>query len=233
MLFARMRRTSHAVVQSDDFLVSRFRSIKRHFREKTKQARDMSSVASHPLQSPSTLMLPYGYQIDLDFIKYCENLSQPDQSDVELQRRQRRRQRQSMEVMLGIQLEMQNQMDQLSEIWERKPPEPPPRTHHHPPMETLIVPHMIRHRRQSDLTSWDRSLNDVVDDFEKTLERSKKGKDRMNRSRTREYDETGKCRLWQRPRDPKNIFSHLYLVLSNRLLSADKPKTPGRRHNCH
>jgi KN motif len=138
-------------------------------------------------------MLPFGYQIDLDFIKYIENLSQPDQNDVELQRRQRRRQRQSMEVMLGIQLEMQNQMDQMSEIWERKPPEPPPRTHLHLPIETPIVPHMMRHRRQSDLTSWDRSLNDVVDDFEKTLERSKKSKDKTNRSRAREDDEAGEC----------------------------------------
>lgn len=134
-------------------------------------------------------MLPYGYQIDLDFIKYCENLTQPDQSDVELQRRQRRRQRQSMEVMLGIQLEMQSQMDELSEIWERKPPEPPPRTHHHLRMETPIVPQMKHQRRQKELTSWDRSLNDVVDDFEKTLERSKKGKDRANRSRAREEEE--------------------------------------------
>ena len=140
-----------------------------------------SSVISPPPQSPSCYMLPYGYQIDLDFIKYCENLTQPDHTDVELQRRQRRRQRQSMEVMLGIQLEMQNHMDQLSNIWEKQPPEPPPRTHHHL-MESPIIPfYMIQQSRQPNMTSWDPSLNDVVDDFEKTLERSKKSKRQENR----------------------------------------------------
>lgn len=126
-------------------------------------------------------MLPYGYQIDLDFIKYCENLTQPDPTDAELQRRQRRRQRQSMEVMLGIQMEMQQQMDQMNDFWERKPPEPPPRTHIHS-IESPIVPYYAKHRKhETRSTQWDPSLNDVVDDFEKTLERSKKGKDKENR----------------------------------------------------
>lgn len=43
---------------------------------------------------------PYGYHIDLDFVKYCEelavNAAQPNA------RRDRRRKRQSIEVMLGI-----------------------------------------------------------------------------------------------------------------------------------
>lgn len=143
----------------------------------------MSSAITHPPrpQSPSCLMLPYGYQIDLDFIKYCENLTQPDQSDAELQRRQRRRQRQSMEVMLGIQMEMQHQMDQLSDIWERKPPEPPPRTHHHQ-IESPIVPYYMKHQKhETENAKWDPSMNDVVNDFEKTLERSKKGKEKDSR----------------------------------------------------
>lgn len=131
-------------------------------------------------QSPSCYMLPYGYQIDLDFIKYCENLTQPDPTDAELQRRQRRRQRQSMEVMLGIQLEMQQQMDQLNDFWERKPPEPPPRTHIHQ-IESPIVPYYAKQRKYEAGTKWDPSLHDVVDDFEKTLERSKKGKEKENR----------------------------------------------------
>lgn len=145
----------------------------------------MSSVATQPhrSQSPSCLMLPYGYQIDLDFIKYCENLTQIDPNDAELHRRQRRRQRQSMEVMLGIQMEMQNQMDELSDIWEKKPPEPPPRTHHHHQIESPIVPYFMNHQNhQPEAAKWDSSLNDVVDDFEKTLERSKKGKDKENRT---------------------------------------------------
>ena len=145
----------------------------------------MSSTLTHPprTQSPSCLILPYGYQIDLDFIKYCENLTQPDQTDAELQRRQRRRQRQSMEVMLGIQMEMQQQMDQLSDIWERQPPQPPPRTHHHHhSIESPIVPYYMKHQKhQTSSTKWDPSLYDVVDDFERTLERSKKGKENENR----------------------------------------------------
>lgn len=144
----------------------------------------MSSAVSRPPPSPSSslLMLPYGYQIDLDFIKYCENLTHPNLSDAELQRRQRRRQRQSMEVMLGIQMEMQNQMDELHDFWERKPPEPPPRTHHHH-IESPIVPfYMKQQKRQPNMSSWDPSLNDVVDDFEKTLERSNSKREKGRRS---------------------------------------------------
>ena len=144
----------------------------------------MSSVVTQnrSSQSPTYFMLPYGYQIDLDFIKYCENLTQLDPTDAELQRRQRRRQRQSMEVMLGIQMEMQNQMDELNDFWEQKPPPPPPRTHHHYQVESPIIPRVKHQNRQADVSRWDSSLNDVVDDFEKTLERSKKGKDKENRS---------------------------------------------------
>lgn len=144
----------------------------------------MSSVVTQKSssQSPTYFMLPYGYQIDLDFIKYCENLTQLDPTDAEIQRRQRRRQRQSMEVMLGIQMQMQNQMDEVSEFWDRKPPAPPPRTHHHYQMESPIVPRFFNQNRHSEVANWDSSLNDAVDDFEKTLERSKKGKDKENRT---------------------------------------------------
>lgn len=86
-----------------------------------------------------------------------------------------------MEVMLGIQLEMQQQMDQLNDFWEKKPPEPPPRTHIHA-IESPIVPYYAKQRKHdTESTKWDPSLNDVVDDFEKTLERSKKGKEKENR----------------------------------------------------
>lgn len=121
--------------------------------------------------TPSTYHLPYGYQIDLDFIRYCENLNNVDPTTAELQRRHRRRQRQSMEVMLGIQLEMQQQMNESGEFWDKKPPEPPVRTHSHH-VESPIVPKLT-----SRVTQWDPALSDVVSDFERTLERSKKGKE--------------------------------------------------------
>lgn len=62
-------------------------------------------------------------------------------------------------------------MNEYGEIWEKKPPEPPPRTHSHT-VESPIVP-----RLNSRVTQWDPALSDVVSDFERTLERSKKGKE--------------------------------------------------------
>lgn len=124
----------------------------------------MSLASAH---AASCLKLPYGYQIDLDFIKYCESLTNPDSSELEFKRRQKRRQRQSMEVMLGIQKEMQDEMDRLSEIWEKpdNPPKPPPRSHSHHP----TVSSRVDYKNQQKC---DESLIEAVDDFEKTLERS-------------------------------------------------------------
>jgi isopropylmalate/homocitrate/citramalate synthase len=46
---------------------------------------------------------PYGYHIDLDFVRYCESVSQEaDRTGSIKRRKDRRRQRQSMEVLLGI-----------------------------------------------------------------------------------------------------------------------------------
>ena len=45
---------------------------------------------------------PYGYHIDLDFVRYCESLANAKPSEEELQRRSRRRSRKSMEFMLGL-----------------------------------------------------------------------------------------------------------------------------------
>ncbi|SPP75527.1 KN motif and ankyrin repeat domain-containing protein 2 isoform X2 [Drosophila guanche] len=45
---------------------------------------------------------PYGYHIDLDFVRYCEALAQAKPSEEEQRRRDRRRSRKSMEVMLGF-----------------------------------------------------------------------------------------------------------------------------------
>ncbi|XP_030377825.1 KN motif and ankyrin repeat domain-containing protein 2 isoform X2 [Scaptodrosophila lebanonensis] len=45
---------------------------------------------------------PYGYHIDLDFVRYCEALANAKPSEEELRRRDRRRSRKSMEFMLGF-----------------------------------------------------------------------------------------------------------------------------------
>ncbi len=59
---------------------------------------------------------PYGYHIDLDFVRYCETLASVVPSDGELKRRDRRRQRKSMEVMLGFEQIMQ--MQQITPVIE-------------------------------------------------------------------------------------------------------------------
>lgn len=48
---------------------------------------------------------PYGYHIDLDFVKYCEEIasSAGQINGMRNSRRDRRKHRQSMEVMLGLQ----------------------------------------------------------------------------------------------------------------------------------
>lgn len=70
-------------------------------------AMEKSKVAAQQLNSSAKLKkcscCPYGYHIDLDFIRYCEELAangkQP--TDTQLERRNKRRQRKSLEVMLG------------------------------------------------------------------------------------------------------------------------------------
>lgn len=49
---------------------------------------------------------PYGYHIDIDFVRYCEAVALAELSDGQRQRRYRRRQRKSMEVLLGLELTM-------------------------------------------------------------------------------------------------------------------------------
>ncbi|XP_037955774.1 KN motif and ankyrin repeat domain-containing protein 1 isoform X2 [Teleopsis dalmanni] len=53
---------------------------------------------------------PYGYHIDLDFVRYCESLANAKPSEEELRRRANRRSRISMEFMLG--------MESLFEQWD-------------------------------------------------------------------------------------------------------------------
>lgn len=66
----------------------------------------MSHSFTSPRHGPSCWCCPYGYHIDLDFVRYCEGLTQepkkPGASQSQQQRRDRRRQRRSMEVMLGF-----------------------------------------------------------------------------------------------------------------------------------
>lgn len=46
---------------------------------------------------------PYGYHIDLDFVRYCETIEKHSERTGSIKRRRdRRRQRQSMDMLLGL-----------------------------------------------------------------------------------------------------------------------------------
>ncbi|KAK4324357.1 hypothetical protein Pmani_004984 [Petrolisthes manimaculis] len=89
---------------------------------------------------------PYGYHIDLDFVRYCETVTQGSKNDnptlrqLKKLKRARRRQTKSMEVLLGLDPGQKNDQQQTKlEIIEeppksnshssrrRTPPPPPPR----------------------------------------------------------------------------------------------------------
>lgn len=55
---------------------------------------------------PNCSCCPYGYHIDIDFVRYCEAVAHAELSDGQRQRRYRRRQTKSMEVMLGLESTM-------------------------------------------------------------------------------------------------------------------------------
>ncbi|KAL3289566.1 hypothetical protein HHI36_022982 [Cryptolaemus montrouzieri] len=93
---------------------------------------------------------PYGYHIDLDFVRYCESISkEADRTGSVKRRKDRRRQRKSMEVLLGL--------STISEQSYAKPSEP----------ISPIVEAENRLLQKQD------SFDNVIDDFEKTFQRSK------------------------------------------------------------
>ncbi|KRT79272.1 Ankyrin repeat-containing protein [Oryctes borbonicus] len=97
---------------------------------------------------------PYGYHIDLDFVRYCDSIGQTERTASIKRRKDRRRQRQSMDVMLGL---------------------APPISQNN---ETQL-PQIVSYNHQEKLDSrkcaliQDTTLNEAVSDFEKTFQRSK------------------------------------------------------------
>nr|CAH7740104.1 unnamed protein product [Callosobruchus chinensis] len=65
---------------------------------------------------------PYGYHIDLDFVRYCESISkEADSRTGSIKRRKdRRRQRQSMEVLLGLAPPILTSLEQHYQVIEEK-----------------------------------------------------------------------------------------------------------------
>ncbi|KAK9890432.1 hypothetical protein WA026_010520 [Henosepilachna vigintioctopunctata] len=92
---------------------------------------------------------PYGFHIDLDFVRYCESISkEADRTGSIKRRKDRRRQRKSMEVLLGL--------ESITQQNYARPPEP-----------ISPIPETENRLQKQD------SFDNVIDDFEKTLQRSK------------------------------------------------------------
>lgn len=124
------------------------------------------SITSSRGGASNCFELPYGYQIDLDFIKYCESIAKPILTDNGIAKRQQRRQRHSIEVMLGLEksfnsaIEDMKRMDVICD--SPTPPTPPPRSHLH-----------LMNTQMNNSAYVDQSdLEDAVNDFEKTFENS-------------------------------------------------------------
>lgn len=72
---------------------------------KHKSGDDWGSMTSmRKSKYPPCDCCPYGYHIDLDFVRYCETLAKGVTGDAasKQRRKERRRQRKSMEVLLGL-----------------------------------------------------------------------------------------------------------------------------------
>ncbi|KAF2885711.1 hypothetical protein ILUMI_20484 [Ignelater luminosus] len=102
---------------------------------------------------------PYGYHIDLDFVRYCESIGQQvDRTGSIKRRRDRRRQRQSMEVLLGLEPPVIFNLEQV----HQKAIEEEPST---------LTRKQINIKQSPLLQD---GLEEAVSDFERTLQRSNK-----------------------------------------------------------
>ncbi|KAK6620193.1 hypothetical protein RUM44_006594 [Polyplax serrata] len=108
---------------------------------------------------------PYGYHIDLDFVRFCEKLAKAngEPSLSKKMRRERRRQRQSMEVLLGLTKPV---------IWNIEQLLPSIVQENFPTTERAVTAPVV----YSPLHHSNDGLNKAVLDFEATLERTSKKK---------------------------------------------------------
>ncbi|KAE8743366.1 hypothetical protein FOCC_FOCC011018, partial [Frankliniella occidentalis] len=120
---------------------------------------ERDSPRKPPTQQPSCDCCPYGYHIDLDFVRFCERLAgagagSPTHAATKARRRERRRQRQSMDVLLGLAAPPEQ-----PQVWviEQTMPQMPPSPVSLPPHASILVRD---------------ALQRAVRDFEETLERS-------------------------------------------------------------
>ncbi|XP_030748449.1 KN motif and ankyrin repeat domain-containing protein 2 [Sitophilus oryzae] len=102
---------------------------------------------------------PYGYHIDLDFVRYCESISKEDKNRTGSikRRKDRRKQRQSMEMLLGLTPPVLAVLDEAykPEYLQKSP---------------KIIQKTNRQELQFPFTD---GFDDAVSDFERALQRSK------------------------------------------------------------
>ncbi|ERL86182.1 hypothetical protein D910_03595 [Dendroctonus ponderosae] len=105
---------------------------------------------------------PYGYHIDLDFVRYCESISKEDQTRTGSikRRKDRRKQRQSMEVMLGLATPTPTDQQEASNKINFSQEAP------------KIVQKQTAHPTSQNFRFND-GFDDAVSDFERALQRSK------------------------------------------------------------
>ncbi|KAG5874049.1 hypothetical protein JTB14_034625 [Gonioctena quinquepunctata] len=108
---------------------------------------------------------PYGYHIDLDFVRYCESIiKEADNRTGSIKRRRdRRRQRQSMEVLLGLTPPVLAALQQNYKSIEEQ--DSPP--------SNLITPPSNFVSTSTNFPFATDGFDDAVSDFERTLHRSK------------------------------------------------------------
>lgn len=132
---------------------------------------------------------PYGYHMDLDFVRYCEQLANSTLSDGQRQRRDRRRQRKSMEVMLGLEQYKNwkystnnlidttfNEENESASLSSQLPSIINYQSHQSSTSNNNVnwLKNGLNNNLNGDETSnfIHDALDDVVDDFERTLKRS-------------------------------------------------------------
>ncbi|XP_076620510.1 KN motif and ankyrin repeat domain-containing protein 2 kank isoform X1 [Colletes latitarsis] len=131
------------------------------------------------------LCCPYGYHIDLDFVRYCEAVaagSAGDRSSIERRKkRERRRQCQSMEVLLGL------VSPALAGIEAELPkiPQEPATTN-----GLTTLPRSSHGRQGYTIESPVLDLSDVVGDFEAALRRSTRSTKSPEKQERNENDGT-------------------------------------------
>ncbi|XP_003487679.1 KN motif and ankyrin repeat domain-containing protein 2 isoform X1 [Bombus impatiens] len=131
------------------------------------------------------LCCPYGYHIDLDFVRYCEAVaagSAGDRSSIERRKkRERRRQCQSMEVLLGL-------VSPALVGIEAELPKIPQESATTNGVTTL--PRSTHDKQECTQVSTALDLSDVVGDFEATLKRSSKSTKAFDKEDRTENDGT-------------------------------------------